>query len=177
MVINQLPLKDYLKWIAEGNDQMPFEKLKVMALLAKDYVLFYQNKKNIHPSIPVKASYNAIDDPRIFQKYVWAGFEATSKLWPKALSAISHQLVVYNGYIPILPYFSCSKWFTFSAKQKFGRVDTPYLQNSPDLVKCDKFYWHWVGLSWKWAEKLAKLGLNYKQILTWYFPGVKVETY
>jgi len=88
---------------------MPFEKLKVMALLAKDYVLFYQNKKNVHPSIPVKASYNAIDDPRIFQKYVGAGFEATSKLWPKALNAVSHQLVVYNGYIPILPYFSCSK--------------------------------------------------------------------
>ena len=176
-VINSLPLKDYLKWIAEWNDQMPSEKLKVMALLAKDYVLFYQNKKNIHSSIPKQASYNAIDDPRIFQKYVWAGFEATSRKWKQALQDTENKVITYDGYIPILSYFTCSKGFTFSAKQKFGRIDTPYLQNSPDLAKCNKFYWHWVGLSWKWAEKLAKLGLNYKQIISWYFPGVKVETY
>ena len=174
VVINSLPLNDYLKWIAEWNDQMPIEKLKVMALLAKDYILFYQNKKNIHPSIPVKASYNAVDDPRIFQKYVWAGFEATSKKWQKALEQTRNEVILYDSYIPILPYFSCSKGFTFSARQKFWRVDTPYLQNAPDLWKCDRFYGHWVGLSGKWAEILAKKGLNYKQILQWYFPGVKV---
>jgi hypothetical protein len=49
---------------------MPSEKLKVMSLLAKNYVLFYLDKKNIHPSIPQNSRYNAIDDPRIFQKYV-----------------------------------------------------------------------------------------------------------
>jgi len=49
---------------------MPFEKIKVMVLLVKSYILFYANKKNIQPSIPLKSSYNAIDDPRIFQKYV-----------------------------------------------------------------------------------------------------------
>ena len=177
VVINELPLKDYLKWIAEWNDQMSLEKLKVMALLAKTYTLFYHNWKNIHPSIPKWASYNAIDDPRIFQKYVGAWFEETSKLWPKALNLTKNKVLTYNWYIPILPYFSCSKWFTFSAKQKFWWIDTPYLQNSPDLENCGRFYWHWVWLSWKWAEKLAKLWFNYKQIINWYFPGVKVETY
>ncbi len=176
-VINSLKLKNYLEWIAEWNDQEHIEKLKVMALLAKDYVLFYQNKKNIHPSIPKNASYNAIDDPRIFQKYVWAWFEKTSKLWKKVLDLTKNKIITYNWYIPILPYFSCSKWFTFSAYQKFWRTDTPYLKNSPDVVKCNKFYWHWVWLSWKWAWKLAKLWLKYTQIIKWYFPSVNIETY
>ena len=174
VVVNELSLNDYLKWIAEWNDQMSFEKLKVMALLAKDYILFYLDKKNKHPSIPLNAKYNAIDDPRIFQKYVGAWFEKTSKVWWKALQQTKNEVILYNGYVPILPYFSCSKWFTFSARQKFWRIDTPYLQNAPDLGKCNRFYGHWVGLSWKWAEILAKKWLNYKQILQWYFPGVKV---
>jgi len=37
-------MKDYLAGIAESNDQMPFEKIKVMALLAKNYLLFYLDK-------------------------------------------------------------------------------------------------------------------------------------
>jgi hypothetical protein len=28
------------------------------------------NPNNIHPNIPKQATYNAVDDPRIFQKYV-----------------------------------------------------------------------------------------------------------
>jgi hypothetical protein len=41
-----------------------------MAMIAKNYALFYMNKENSHPSIPSNASYNAIDDPDFFQKYV-----------------------------------------------------------------------------------------------------------
>jgi len=174
VVINELNFEDYLKWIAEVNDQVPYEYAKLMSLLAKSYLLFYFNKKNIHPSIPKNSSYNAIDDPRVFQKYVWAWYEKTSKRWSKILKETKNTYLVYENYIPILPYFSCSKWFTFSAKQKFHRIDTPYLVNNIDLAKCDKFYWHWVGLSWKWAQFLAKKWFKVKQILQWYFPGVKI---
>ena len=177
IVINMLKINDYLAWIAESDDQMPFEKIKVMALLAKTYLLFYLDKWNIQPSIPKQAVYNAIDDPRIFQKYVGAGYEKTSKLWSKALKATKNQYLLYDDYIPILPYFSCSPGFTLSAAQKFGWVDTPYLVNNIDLWKCNKFYWHGVGLSWKWAEYLARKWLNYKQIIQWYFPGVVIKNF
>ena len=175
VVINMININDYLAWIAESNDQMPFEKIKVMALLSKTYLLFYLDKKNQQPSIPKNSIYNAIDDPRIFQKYVGAGYERTSKLWSKALAQTKNKYLLYDNYIPILPYFSCSPGFTFSAKQKFGWVDTPYLVNNIDLWKCNKFYGHWVGLSWKWAEFLARKWLNYKQIIQWYFPWVEVK--
>jgi hypothetical protein len=41
-----------------------------MAMISKNYALFYLNKENTHPSIPKDAKYTAIDDPNFFQKYV-----------------------------------------------------------------------------------------------------------
>jgi peptidoglycan hydrolase-like amidase len=143
-----------------------------MALIIKNYTLFYL--KNQHPNIPSWADYQAIDDARIFQKYVWAWFEKTSKSWLKALKATENEIILYNWYIPILPYFNCSPWFTFSAKEKFWWLDTPWLQSKLDFYKCKTFKWHWVWLSWKWAEILAKKWLNYKQILKRYFDGIKI---
>lgn len=174
VVINKLKFYYYIAWIAEWNDQMPFEKEKVMVLLVKTYMLFYLDKWNIHPSIPKQASYNAVDDPRIFQKYVGAWYEKTSKLWIKVVKAMKDKYLSYKNYVPILPYFSCSKGFTISAKQKFGRIDTPYLTNNIDLWKCNKFYWHGVWLSWKGAEFLANKWLKYNQIINWYFPGINI---
>jgi len=174
VVINLLPFDEYLEWVAEVNDQVNPEKAKVMALLIKSYVLFYFNKKNQHPSIPANASYNVIDDPRSFQKYVGAWYERTSKKWHNILESVKDKFLVYDNYIPILPYFNCSPWFTFSAEQKFWWIDTPYLQNSIDLWKCKNFKWHGVWLSWKWAEYLADKGLKMEEIIQWYFPGVKV---
>jgi peptidoglycan hydrolase-like amidase len=55
------------------------------------------------------------------------------------LSLTKDEFILYDNYIPILPYFSCSVGFTFSAKQKFGWTDTPYLKNSLDLKKCKTF--------------------------------------
>lgn len=176
VLINSLDFDNYIAWIAESNDQMSFEKSKLMVLLAKTYMLFYMNKKNTHPSIPQEASYNAIDDPRIFQKYVWVWREDTSKTWPRAVNETKNEYLIYRDYIPILPYFSCSKWFTFSALDRFWRTDAPYLKNSLDLDSCSDFAWHWVWLSWRWAEYLARKWLNYRKILQWYYPWVYVFT-
>jgi hypothetical protein len=41
-----------------------------MSLISKSYALFYMSPQNVHPNIPKLATYNAVDDPRIFQKYV-----------------------------------------------------------------------------------------------------------
>jgi hypothetical protein len=54
----------------ETNDTETLEKNKVMAMISKNYALFYLNKENVHPNIPRDANYTAIDDPDFFQKYV-----------------------------------------------------------------------------------------------------------
>jgi peptidoglycan hydrolase-like amidase len=132
---------------------------------------------NQHPNIPAQASYNAVDDSDIFQKYVWAWLEKTLKKWNTALSKTENKLIMYNWYVPVLPYFSCSAWFTFTAYEKRWRNDTPYLQSRFDLWICSdkKFSWHWVWLSWLWAERRAKnFWRSYTDILKYYYPWIEI---
>ncbi len=177
LVINKVPFQDYMKWIAETNDTESATKNEVMALISKSYALFYMNLQNTHPNIPSKATYEAVDDPRIFQKYVWAWLEKTLKKWYTALEKTKDKVVLYNNHVPLLPYFSCSAWFTYSAKEKRWRNDTPYLQSKFDLGICkDKqFAWHGVWLSGLWAERRSQFGRNYSEILRYYYPGITIS--
>ena len=175
VVINELSVNDYMQWIAEANDQVHYEKIKAMALISKSYLLFYMNKKNYHPSIPQDAYYNSVDDARIFQKYVGNGYTRTVKLWWKALIETQNQVITYDGYVPILPYFNCSKWFTLSGRENYGWTDTPYLTSKIDFVSCENFNWHWVWLSWNWAQKMAEKGVKYTSIIRYYYNWVKIS--
>jgi len=70
VTINKTSFDNYMKGIAETSDTDDIEKQTLILLLAKMYALFYINGKNNHPSIPAGASYQAIDNPDMFQKYV-----------------------------------------------------------------------------------------------------------
>lgn len=174
IVVNTLPFSEYMKWIVETNDTESLEKNKVMAMISKSYALFYLNKENIHPSISADASYTAIDDPDFFQKYVWAWLEKTLTKRYQALAATKNQIVMYDNYLPILPYFNCSPGFTLSAEEKRWRNDTPYLKSVYDFNVCNDFVWHGVGLAWKWAERFAQQWMTYDQILKYYYDGIEI---
>jgi peptidoglycan hydrolase-like amidase len=92
----------------EANDQHSFEYNKIMAILAKSYMLYYLDDRNRHPSIPVNAPYNAIDDPNYFQKYAGAGVIDTLTLRPRAVADTHHIIMHINNRIVLFPYFSCS---------------------------------------------------------------------
>jgi hypothetical protein len=173
-VINTLAFNDYMKWIVETNDWESIEKNKVMSMITKSYALFYI--KNTHPNIPLWSDYTAVDSPDVFQKYVWAGAEATLKKRPKALIATQNILIMFDWYIPVLPYFNCSPWFTYSAQEKRWWTDTPYLISNLDAAKCSDFSWHWVGMSGKWSEYRAKKWWTYTQILQYYYPWITINS-
>lgn len=174
LVLNRLPFQDYLKGIVETNDQESLGKNKIMALLAKNYALFYTAGDNIHPNVPKNANYQAIDDPDFFQKYVGAGAEKTLKKRAQALEATKNQVVLYQSYLPILPYFNCSAGFTVSGKEKRGWEDTPYLKSMLDFGPCSDFNGHGVGLAGQGAEVLSQYGWSYDEIIEYYYPGVGV---
>lgn len=174
-VINIVSLQNYMKGIAEASDQETQTKANVLALLSKGYALFYMWGWAKHPSIPTDALYNAIDDPRLFQKYLGKWWENISKKRPVALEQTKDTYVTYNWILPILPYFHCSAWFTRSAKEKRWWQDTPYLQSVQDTVTCDDFAWHWVWLSGRWAAQMAEQGKTEKEIIEYYYPGVGVN--
>ncbi|MDR0370027.1 MAG: hypothetical protein LBH96_06090 [Candidatus Peribacteria bacterium] len=174
ILINTLPFMDYMKGIVETNDTEHLEKNKVMAMISKNYALFYLGKRNLHPSIPVTANFSAIDSPDMFQKYVGAGAEKTLTKRYQALEATKNQIILYNATLPILPYFSCSAGFTLSAKEKYGRLDTPYLKSVYDFSACNDFSGHGVGLAGKGAEFFAQKGMNYQDILKYYYDGIEI---
>lgn len=70
--MNRTTFDNYMKGIAETSDAENRNKQMIVLLLAKMYALFYLNGENNHPSIPAGASYQAIDNPDMFQKYVGA---------------------------------------------------------------------------------------------------------
>jgi peptidoglycan hydrolase-like amidase len=82
---------------------------------------------------------------------------------------------MYNNYLPILPYFSCSAWFTLSAEEKWWWNDTPWLKSVYDFGKCNDFIWHWVWLAWNWAERLAKQWVTYDKILKYYYNDISIQ--
>jgi SpoIID/LytB domain protein len=166
-------------WVGETSERQHIEKLKAMSLLAKGYMLYYLNGENQHPNIPDDASYNWVDDPRIFQKYVWAGRESHSPKWMEALEQTVDEVILYNWYLPILPYFHCSAGFTWSAMERFGWKDTPYLKWVIDFATCESwlFEWHGVGLSGDGSEVLAQKGVSYKNILKYYYDGIRIASF
>jgi peptidoglycan hydrolase-like amidase len=85
-------------------------------------------------------------------------------------------VVLYSGYVPILPYFSCSAGFTWTAKDKWWWIDTPYLVSRMDFAACFDFAGHGVGLSGRWSQYLSQQGRSLKQILEYYYPGVVLST-
>lgn len=175
-VINKLPLRDYLAGIAESNDNEPYEKVKAMTILSKQYALYYMNRNNTHLYISTWSDFIITDDARISQKYVWAWF--TSKKRFQAISETWNQAITYNNRLPILPYFSCSAGITRWA-DRLWRNDTPYLVAKLDpRWYCDdgkwNFAWHGVGLSGKWAKAMADKWYSYRQILEYYYDGAKI---
>jgi N-acetylmuramoyl-L-alanine amidase len=176
-VINVVSYDHYMQGIGEATDSQSQTKANVLALLAKQYVLFYTNTAARHPSIPEGAVYNTIDDPRLFQKYLGKGRESISSKWPRALDATRTRVVAYDQKVPLLPYFHCSAGFTRSAQEKRGWTDTPYLMSvSDELGACEseQFEGHGVWLSGKWASAMADAGKSMEDIIEYYYPGVKV---
>jgi hypothetical protein len=176
-VVNTLPLQSYLNGVAETVEEQHPEKIRAMALLVKWYMLWYLGG-NRHPSVPEWVSYQAVDDPRIFQKYVGAWIEQTTPKRQQAIEKTKNQFVMYDWYLPILPFFHCSAWFTRWWNERFWRTDTPWLVWKIDPAPCPAgwFEWHGVWLSGDGAERLAKAWATYRQILRYYYEWITFAT-
>jgi len=172
-VINELPLENYLKGIAEVSNSDPTEKLKTMAVLSRTYALFYLQEENEKfPGQP----YDASDNPDIFQKYLGYGLEKRSPNFTEAIEKTKDEIVKYNGELVKTPYFNQSNGKTLSAEEVWGWTHTPYLISidDPDCLGL-KQKGHGVGLSGYGASKRAERGDNYKKIIKYYYKNVSVE--
>jgi hypothetical protein len=198
IVINELPLDQYMKGVAEVPEtaDQPQEKRKVIAVLARSYALHYLISD--YEKFPGKP-YNAADSPAIFQKYVGENFEGRSPKWQGALESTKDEVILVQRAkgegprakedIVRAAYFSCTDgdrtkswdevWPGNEYFQRFGEVfqsvadplgDDPGREGN---IACG----HQVGLSGYGATQKAAQGATYDDIIQDYYQGVEVGVF
>lgn len=182
LVLNNLNIEDYMKWIAEVPESSNNEKRKALTVVARSYASFYT--KTLYRKYPWEI-YDWSDDPNSFQKYLWAWYELRSPLWQKALQDTKWEILRYNWEILKSAFFSCSDWKTRTPAEV--RWDSEYFKEvSAVYQSVNDEYWkdmdryrkwlcgHWVWLSWAWAEALWKMWWSYSKILYYYYQDVRI---
>ena len=172
VLINHLPLEQYLQGVAESPESNHFQKQKTMAVLARNYAKFYLDPN--HRKFPA-APFDLDDSPQSCQKYLGAGFSQRAPRWVQAVRETAGMVVTFQGKLIKTPYFHSSDGRTRSAQEVWGWADAPFLQSVPDPAKGDTLQGHGVGLSGNGAQVLAENGQDFEQIIKYFFTGVEIE--
>ena len=114
VVVNELPLEDYLRGLAEVSNGDNEEKIKTILVAARSYAYFYSKPEN--RKFPGK-NYDGSDNPDEFQKYLGYGYEKRSPRSIELVDTTNGQLITYQGNVIKPWYFNESNGQTLSAKQ------------------------------------------------------------
>jgi hypothetical protein len=181
-IINELPLEDYLKGVAEVPDGTPEEKAKAMSVIARSYAYYYMTRtdedQQKFPGLP----YHLDDDPDSSQKYLGYGFEERSSIVPDAVEDTAGVIVTYaddsddDSEVVKTAYFNQSDGVaTKSAYAVWAWTDTPWLASVADTYcQATSFNGHGVGLSGCGAEAMAEQGFTFEEIIKYYYTGVEL---
>jgi len=185
-LVNELPLEEYLKGVAETNQGLAAEYLKTMAVAARTYALYYYNQGGKYGKDEVYHITNTTSD----QLYKGYGREAYASDIVAAAAATLGEIVSYNNGPIVTAYSSgapelmtagskpaCSVWGGKYCQAGFeylkgGVKDPAGTAYSYDACGSGN---HCVGLSGAGTRRLAALGKTYKEILTYYYLGTSLQ--
>ncbi len=156
MAINYVDLEDYVASVVDAEMGASFlpEALKAQAVAARTYVLYHRNSRGW---------FDVFNDTR---SQVYRGLSQRSVAALEATRATRGVVMVYGGEF-INAMYSAS-----SGGRTVGVKGIPYLVSLPDVSPYPK-YGHGIGMSQWGAQELARQGWNYRQILTYYYRGVR----
>lgn len=179
-VINELPLEDYLKGVAETVNGDPLEYRKAMALASRTYALFYIQEKIRYTGESFHLKNTSND-----QLYKGYNFEERAYDVVEAVEATSGEIITYADKPIIAAYSSDSCGTTKDARKIWGSFfnDHPYLwggvedpEGTVHHEACPNFTAaHGTGISAAGAREMARQGSSYQEILKHYYPGIKIE--
>jgi len=168
-VINETSIEHYVRGITETGDLAPEEFMKANLVAARTYAYINLGK---YPYFDVMGS---------TQDQLYLGYSA-SEIRPHTVEATEEtrgMMVVYDGSPVFTPYFGHSDGMTKKVGDVWGGSDRPWLQPvraEYDDRDYDNMFGHGVGMSQHDASERAKAeGLNYVEILQYYYTGIEVE--
>lgn len=174
VLINELPLEDYLAGLAEEPDTQLYEKQRAFAIAARTYAAYYLDPaQRKFPGLP----YDGSDSPAEFQVYGGVVFEQGNPRWLRATRTTAAQVLTVNGDAIKPPYFSSDDGRTRSPAEA-GWSDFPHAEvfaSKPDpWCQGMELRGHGVGMSGCGATGQAQQGKTAEQILSYYYPGAAI---
>ncbi|HHD92736.1 MAG TPA: hypothetical protein ENL06_03960, partial [Candidatus Portnoybacteria bacterium] len=179
-VVNQLNLEDYLKGVAEALNYDPPEYQKAFVIASRSYALFHIIHHGKRPG-----EIFTINDTPSDQVYKGYNFEKIADKLASAVKETRGEVITYQGEVSRAVFSSDSGGVTKNACHEWGKVfcqpEYGYLKGGVkdpsgtkhSLVKIKAS--HGVGMSCAGARQLAHNGKDYRQILKYYFLGIKIE--
>lgn len=171
-LINELPLEDYMKGIAETDNNSPEGYIKAVLVAARSYAY-----KNISSNPPTEK--RLFDVFASTQDQLYLGYASEQKM-PRVTQFSQEtvgEMVTYKSNVVTTPYFTHTNGQTKDWKNSQGEKDRPWLIS----VKCiyDKYkknYGHGIGMSTHDAlMRATKDGWGYIQLLQYYYTDTQVE--
>ena len=176
VLINELPLEEYMAGLSEQPDTEHYEKQKAFAIAARSYAAYYmQDAHTKFAGMP----YDGSDTGVSFQKYSGVGFAERNPQWVSSVRDTQHMVITKNGEIVKAAYFSSDDGRTRSPEEN-GWNNFPFAEvfsSKPDPW-CEglALRGHGVGMSGCGAKAQAALGETAETILQYYYPQTTLRS-
>ncbi|MDD5251546.1 MAG: SpoIID/LytB domain-containing protein [Patescibacteria group bacterium] len=170
-VIEELPVEDYMRGLAETSNGSPFEYQKALVTAARTYALYVVAIGGKHQS-----EYHDVNTTGNDQVYKGYASELVRPNVVRAAEETRGSVVIYNGEIVVTPYFSRSDGRTRSWTEVWSSTPHPWLISKPCPHDAGLDLWgHGVGLSANDAVGRANDGESWTDILKYYYTGVEIK--
>lgn len=187
--INELPLEDYVKGVAEVSEDLPLEYLKAMSVIIRTYVSYHASNggKHIGEPFDLKNSVSENGDDQVYKGY---GFTKRAPIFSNAVDFTKGKIITYNDKPILAAYSSDSGGVSKDARKVWGSAqggqaggnfsDKPYLYggiSDPASTTHNSYavsISHGAGLSAAGAKEMARKGSDYISIIKYYYQGVSL---
>lgn len=171
-LIEELPLEDYMRGLAETSNGSPYEFQKALVTAARTFAFFVQKTGGKHPTKYFDVTTG--DGDQVYKGY-------TSELVrPNVVRAVEEtrgRIVTLDGDVVATPYFSRSDGRTRAYTEVWGGSTRSWLVSVPTPYDEGKTLWgHGVGMSASDAVARAEHGASWTDILQYYYRGVSITS-
>ena len=169
-IIEELPMEDYVRGLAETSNASPHEFQKALVTAFRTYALFVVSVGGKHQS-------EFHDVNRTGNDQVYKGYtsELVRSNVVRAAEETRGTAVTWSDQIAVTPYFSRSDGRTRSWSEVWYG-SRPWLISKPAPYDAGKTLWgHGVGMSASDAVGRANAGADWRDILRYYYTGIELR--